>query len=112
MRGSVKTAGSAALAALVLCASQPAAQARDGLGVGGAVALGALGGVVAGTAIASANTFGDCRATLATTMAAFVAISPCPASLAGLTSTRASTASGTSGTTLRTTSTTASRTRA
>ena len=55
MRGSVKTAGASALAALVLCASQPAAQARDGIGVGGAVALGALGGVVAGSAIASAN---------------------------------------------------------
>ncbi|MCJ2067950.1 hypothetical protein MKK75_03855 [Methylobacterium sp. J-030] len=55
MRGSLKTAGTAALAALALCASQPAAQARDGIGVGGAAALGVLGGVVAGTAIASAN---------------------------------------------------------
>ena len=33
----------------------PAAQARDGIGVGGAAALGVLGGVVAGSAIASAN---------------------------------------------------------
>jgi hypothetical protein len=45
----------AALAALILCGAQPAAQARDGIGVGGAVALGALGGVAAGAAIASAN---------------------------------------------------------
>lgn len=55
MRGSLKTAATAALAALVLCGAQPAAQARDGIGVGGAVALGALGGVAAGAAIASAN---------------------------------------------------------
>jgi len=56
MRGSLmRTGGMAALAALILCSAQPAAQARDGIGVGGAVALGALGGVVAGSAIASAN---------------------------------------------------------
>lgn len=55
MRGSLKTVGAAAMAALVLCVSQPVAQARDGIGVGGAVALGALGGIVAGSAIASAN---------------------------------------------------------
>lgn len=45
----------AVLTALTLCSVQPAAQARDGIGVGGAAALGVLGGVVAGTAIASAN---------------------------------------------------------
>nr|WP_313900863.1 hypothetical protein [Methylobacterium sp. J-026] len=55
MRGSMKTVGMAALAALALCGTQPAAQARDGIGVGGAAALGVLGGVVAGSAIASAN---------------------------------------------------------
>ncbi|MCJ2132563.1 hypothetical protein MKK69_00500, partial [Methylobacterium sp. J-026] len=55
MRESMKTAGMAALAALALCGTQPAAQARDGIGVGGAAALGVLGGVVAGSAIASAN---------------------------------------------------------
>lgn len=55
MRGSLKTAGTTALAALVLCGAQPAAQARDGIGVGAAVGLGGLGGVVAGSAIASAN---------------------------------------------------------
>lgn len=55
MRGSVKIAGTAALAALILCGAQPAAQARDGIGAGGAAALGLLGGVVAGSAIASAN---------------------------------------------------------
>jgi len=55
MRGSLKTAGAAALAALTLCCAQPAAQARDGIGVGAAVGLGVLGGVVAGSAIASAN---------------------------------------------------------
>ena len=55
MRGSVKIAGTAALAALTLCGAQPAAQARDGIGAGGAAALGLLGGVVAGSAIASAN---------------------------------------------------------
>ncbi|MHB2209741.1 hypothetical protein [Methylobacterium sp. CM6257] len=56
MRGSLLRTGSmAALVALVLCGAQPAAQARDGIGVGGAVALGALGGVAAGAAIASAN---------------------------------------------------------
>jgi hypothetical protein len=33
----------------------PAAQARDGAAVGAAVGLGLLGGVVAGSAIASAN---------------------------------------------------------
>ena len=55
MRGSLKTAGTAALAAIALCSVQPAAEARDGIGVGGALALGALGGVVAGSAIASAN---------------------------------------------------------
>ncbi|WP_092046311.1 hypothetical protein [Methylobacterium pseudosasicola] len=51
----MKIAGTAALAALVLCGAQPAAQARDGIGVGGTAALGVLGGAVAGTAIASAN---------------------------------------------------------
>lgn len=50
----LRTGGTAALVALALCATQPAAQAR-GIGVGGAVALGILGGVVAGSAIASAN---------------------------------------------------------
>ncbi|MCJ2048481.1 hypothetical protein [Methylobacterium sp. J-070] len=55
MRKTLKTTGTAALAAFILTASMPAAQARDGIGVGGAVALGALGGVVAGSAIASAN---------------------------------------------------------
>nr|WP_244612967.1 hypothetical protein [Methylobacterium oryzae] len=50
----LRTSGTAALVALALCATQPAAQAR-GIGVGGAVALGILGGVVAGSAIASAN---------------------------------------------------------
>lgn len=53
MRGSLLR--TAALAALMLCNALPAAQARDGIGVGGALALGALGGVVAGSAIASAN---------------------------------------------------------
>lgn len=51
----LRTSGAAAIAALALCATRPPAQARDGIGVGGAVALGALGGVVAGSAIASAN---------------------------------------------------------
>jgi hypothetical protein len=51
----LRTGGTAALAALALCVGQPAAQARDGIGVGGAAALGVLGGVVAGSAIASAN---------------------------------------------------------
>jgi hypothetical protein len=56
MRGSLlPTSGVAALTALTLCSAQPAAQARDGIGVGGAAALGLLGGVVAGGAIASAN---------------------------------------------------------
>lgn len=56
MRGSLlRTSGMAALTAVILCTAQPTAQARDGIGVGGAVALGALGGVVAGSAIASAN---------------------------------------------------------
>ena len=55
MRGTLKTTGTAALVALALAASLPAAHARDGIGVGGALALGALGGVVAGSAIASAN---------------------------------------------------------
>lgn len=56
MRGSLlRTGGMAVLAALALCSVQPAAQARDGIGVGGAAALGVLGGVVAGSAIASAN---------------------------------------------------------
>ncbi|MEH3062475.1 MAG: hypothetical protein PGN33_06755 [Methylobacterium radiotolerans] len=50
----LRTGGAAALVALALCATSPAAQAR-GIGVGGAVALGILGGVVAGSAIASAN---------------------------------------------------------
>lgn len=55
MRNSLlRTGGTAALAALVLCATQPAAQA-GGIGAGGAFVLGALGGVAAGTAIASAN---------------------------------------------------------
>ena len=56
MRGSLlRTGGTAVLTALILCSVQPVAQARDGIGVGGVVALGALGGVVAGSAIASAN---------------------------------------------------------
>jgi hypothetical protein len=56
MRGSLLRTGSmAALAALILCSAQPAAEARDGIGVGAAVGLGVLGGVVAGSAIASAN---------------------------------------------------------
>lgn len=56
MRGSLLRTGSmAALVAVALCGAQSAAQARDGIGVGGAVALGALGGVVAGSAIAFAN---------------------------------------------------------
>ncbi|MHC2109132.1 hypothetical protein [Methylobacterium sp. CM6246] len=55
MRGYLKTVGTAALATVALCVAQPAAQARDGIGVGGAAALGLLGGVVAGSAIASAN---------------------------------------------------------
>ena len=63
-------------------------------------------------AIASARTLGDCRAALAMTMAALVAMSPWPGSLAGLTSTRASASTGTSGATARTTSITAARTRA
>ncbi|MBY0251689.1 MAG: complement resistance protein TraT [Methylobacterium organophilum] len=50
----LRTGGAATLVALALCATPPAAQAR-GLGVGGAVALGILGGVVAGSAIASAS---------------------------------------------------------
>lgn len=52
MRGYLKTAGTAALITVILCSAQPAAQARDGIGVGGAAALGLLGGVVAGSAIA------------------------------------------------------------
>lgn len=55
MPGPLKTAGTAALAVIALCSAQPAAQARDCIGVGGAAALGLLGGVVAGSAIASAN---------------------------------------------------------
>ena len=56
MRGFfLRTSAIASLAALVLCGSLPAAQARDGIGVGGAVALGALGGLAVGGAIASAN---------------------------------------------------------
>jgi hypothetical protein len=56
MRGSLLRTGSmAALTALILCSAQPATQARDGIGVGAAVGLGVLGGVVAGSAIASAN---------------------------------------------------------
>lgn len=55
MRGHLRTAGTAALTALILCSTQPAAQARDGAAVGAAVGLGLLGGVVAGSAIASAN---------------------------------------------------------
>jgi len=51
----LRTGGTAALAALALCATQPAAHAGGGIGVGGAAALGLLGGVVAGSAIASAN---------------------------------------------------------
>ncbi|WP_020095973.1 hypothetical protein [Methylobacterium sp. 285MFTsu5.1] len=50
----LRTGGAAALVALALCATPPAAQAR-GIGAGGAVALGILGAVVAGSAIASAN---------------------------------------------------------
>jgi hypothetical protein len=52
---SLRIGGTAALVAVALCAGQPAAQARDGIGVGGAAALGVLGGVVAGSAIASSN---------------------------------------------------------
>lgn len=55
MRGYLKTIGTAAVATVTLCSVQPAAQARDGIGVGGAATLGLLGGVVAGSAIASAN---------------------------------------------------------
>ena len=56
MRGSLlRTGGTAALTALILFSVHPAAHARDGIGVGGAAALGLLGGVVAGSAIASAN---------------------------------------------------------
>jgi hypothetical protein len=51
----LRTSGAAALASLTLCCAQPAAQARDGIGVGGAVALGAIGGLAVGGAIASAN---------------------------------------------------------
>jgi hypothetical protein len=42
MRGSVKAAGAAALVALTLCGTMPVAQAGGGIGVGGAVALGAM----------------------------------------------------------------------
>lgn len=54
MRGSLLRTGGlmTALAAITLCSAQPEAQTRDGIGVGGAVALGALGGVAA---IASAS---------------------------------------------------------
>lgn len=55
MHGYLKTAGTGLLVTVVLCSAQPAAQARDGAAVGAAVGLGLLGGVVAGSAIASAN---------------------------------------------------------
>jgi hypothetical protein len=51
----LQTSGTAALAALLLWGTVPVAQAGGGIGVGGAAALGLLGGVVAGSAIASAN---------------------------------------------------------
>jgi len=51
----LRAGGTATLTALILCGAQPAVQARDGIGAGGAAALGVLGGVVAGSAIASAN---------------------------------------------------------
>jgi hypothetical protein len=50
----LQTGGTAALVALALCATPPAAQAR-GIDAGGALALGIIGGVVVGSAIASAN---------------------------------------------------------
>lgn len=51
----LRAGGTAALAALTLCATQPTAQAGGGIGTGGAFALGALGGVAAGAAIASSD---------------------------------------------------------
>ncbi|ACB28361.1 hypothetical protein [Methylobacterium radiotolerans] len=50
----LRTSGTAALVALTLCSTPPAAHAR-GIDAGGALALGLLGGVVVGSAIASAN---------------------------------------------------------
>lgn len=57
MRGPFLRSGAitAALTVAILCAAQPAAQARDGFGVGGAAVLGAIGGLALGGAIASAN---------------------------------------------------------
>ena len=46
---------SGALTVLVVCGAHSPAQARDGFGVGGAAALGAIGGLALGGAIASAN---------------------------------------------------------
>jgi hypothetical protein len=43
------------LAGAMAFAAVPAAQARDGIGPGGAAALGVLGGVVVGSAIASSQ---------------------------------------------------------
>lgn len=43
------------VAAALVGFAAPAAQARDGIGPGGAAALGVLGGVVAGSAIANAQ---------------------------------------------------------
>lgn len=46
------------LAATLAAATVPAAQARDGIGAGGAAALGVLGGLAVGGAIASSQNNG------------------------------------------------------
>ena len=51
----MKTAIAGGLALAALAILNPAAQARDGIGPGGAAALGVLGGLAVGGAIASSN---------------------------------------------------------
>ncbi|MDP4025722.1 hypothetical protein Q8W71_24100 [Methylobacterium sp. NEAU 140] len=51
----MRTIRATALVLAGLTALAPAAQARDGIGAGGAAALGVLGGLAVGGAIASAN---------------------------------------------------------
>jgi hypothetical protein len=45
------------LAGALAFAAVPSAQARDGIGAGGAAALGVLGGLAVGSAIASSNAY-------------------------------------------------------
>lgn len=51
----MRTAFTAALVLSAITALTPAAKARDGIGAGGAAALGVLGGLAVGGAIASSN---------------------------------------------------------